>query len=89
MKNRHKPTKQIYKVMWLYYDEQGTDSGVVDIEAFTRKHAEEEFYKLNRKYVTGIDEKTKKPILNPRGGYMCESVLTYREWASDGRPTKI
>lgn len=84
-----KPSKQVYKVMWSYYDSIGTHTGVVDIEAPTREEAEKEFYKINRNYITGFDGKSKKPIYNPKGGYVCESVLTEREWIAEGRPTSV
>lgn len=86
-KNRHH--KQVYKVMWSYYDNIGHLSGVIDIEARCRKEAEIAFYKLNRPYVTGYDKKTNKPTFNPRGGYVCESVLTIPEWIAEGKPTRV
>lgn len=92
MKKKRKHTrnkKHIFKVMWTYYDSQGNFSGVIDIEAYTRKGAENEFYKINRKYIIGYNESDNSPVFNPKGGYVCESVLTEAEWVAEGSPTEV
>ena len=78
----------IYIVMYSYTDDFATTTGKVEISAKSRKDAERIFYKLNRKYVLGVD-KNKNPIINPRGGYVCEAVLTPHEWIKEGSPTSL
>ena len=77
-----------YIVMWTYYDEfAGTDGGHIEIQAENREAAERKFYQHNRPYVLGYENGI--PIVNPKGGYTCECVLTYAEWLSEGRPNSI
>lgn len=85
---RKKPNLNLYVVMYSYTDSFATTTGKVEISAKSRKDAERIFYKLNRKYVIGIGE-DKNPIFNPRGGYVCEAVLTYNEWKKEGSPTSL
>lgn len=88
---RHKSApkkRQLYKVLWSYEDNIGIDSGVLDVYATSHKEAEEEFYKSNRKLVIAVSAKGKS-ILNPRGGFIVESVLTESEWRQEGCPTKV
>lgn len=84
----NKSSKNLYKVLWSYYDCIGINSGLVDIRATTRKEAEKVFYKLNRPYVASYDKKSGKPNFNP-SGYVCEAVLTEEEWIREGKPTSV
>lgn len=70
-------------VMWSYQDNVGYDSGKIEIQAPTRKAAEEKFKSNNR---MRIDTKGRQ---NPQGGFTVEGVMTYDEWNKCGRPTKI
>lgn len=71
--------------MWSYEDNVGYLSGHLEVEAKSRKQAERNFYKIN------------KPLYSKEGdlavvgeeGYVCECVLTHREWIQEGRPEKI
>ena len=83
-----KKIDNIYIVMYSYTDSFATTTGKVEIRAKGRKDAERIFYKLNHKYVLGVD-KDKNPIINPRGGYVCEAVLTLNEWKKEGSPTSL
>ena len=77
-----------YIAMWSYQDNIGQNSGHVEIFAKNKKDAEKEFYKVNRKLILGFD-KQHKPIFNPNGGFVCESILTYDEWVGEGKPTSL
>jgi len=73
--------------MWSYHDLIGNDNGNVEILANSRKSAEAEFYKLNRPYIIGMENG--QPIYNPEGGFVCECVITYKEWLNEGSPEKL
>lgn len=88
MKKHNRRPKKIYKVMWSYYDSFASTNGVVSIEAHSRDEAEAIFYKLNHKYILG-HHKDGSPIINARGGYVCEGVLTMDEWIAEGMPTTL
>ena len=70
-------------VIWSYQDSGGYDSGKIEIQAPTRKAAEEKFKQNNRMRVDA------KGNDNPRGGFTVEVVMTYDEWNEHGRPTRI
>lgn len=83
MKRKHKPTRmRNWIVMWSYQDRVGYDSGKIEIQAPTRKAAEQQFRDNNRMRV--VDGK-----VNPAGGFEVEGVLTYDEWTKLGRPTRL
>lgn len=84
--NSHVP-KTLYKVLWSYEDDVGVDSGVLDVYATSHKEAEEIFYKNNRELVVGTSKG--KPVVNPKGGFVVESVLTEAEWKQEGCPTRV
>jgi hypothetical protein len=74
-----------YVIIWTYEDQIGHLSGKLEVEANSRKEAEGNFYKLNKPLIT----KERNMIVMGEEGYVCECVLTYREWVNEGRPEKI
>ena len=74
--------------MYSYQDRIGNNTGCVEITAFNRKDAENQFYKINRRLVLRVN-KQGNPVFNPLGGFVCESVLTYNEWVKEGKPTSL
>lgn len=70
-------------VIWSYQDNVGYDSGKIEVQAPTRKAAEEKFKQNNR---MRFDNKGKQ---NPQGGFTVEGVMTYKEWNECGRPTRV
>lgn len=71
--------------MWTYDDHIGYLSGKLEVEANSRKEAESDFYRLNKPLIT----KYKDMIVVGEEGYVCECVLTYREWIQEGSPEKV
>ncbi|MBQ2923306.1 MAG: hypothetical protein IJE60_09560 [Tyzzerella sp.] len=76
-----------YIIMWSYEDRNGQLRGNVEILANTRKESERIFYELNSPLVVKV--KNRQVFYNPNGGYVCECVLTYEEWLSEGSPEYI
>lgn len=70
-------------VIWSYQDNVGYDSGKIEIQAPTRKAAEEKFKQNNQ---MRVDNKGKQ---NPAGGFTVEVVMTYEEWNKCGRPERL
>ncbi len=73
-----------YIIMWSYEDRNGQLRGNVEILANTRKEAERTFYELNPPLI--FKAQNGQRIYNLNGGYVCECVLTYDEWLSEGSP---
>lgn len=82
MKQRREKLRN-WIVMWSYQDEVGRDSGKIEVQAPTRKAAEEKFKQNNR---MRVDDKGRQ---NPKGGFTVEGVLTYDEWNKCGRPERL
>ena len=83
MKREKRPARmRNWIVMWSYQDNVGYDSGKIEIQATSRKAAEQQFRKNNRMRI--VNGK-----VNPAGGFEVEGVLTYDEWTKLGRPTRL
>ncbi len=76
-----------YIIMWSYEDRSGQLRGNVEILANTRDEAETIFYELNPSLI--FKAKNGQCLYNSNGGYVCECVLTYEEWLSEGSPEYI
>lgn len=77
--------KQLYKVLWSYEDDVGTDSGVLDVYATSHQHAENIFKKNNRMLLSKVKGKVERNA----SGFTVESVLTEEEWQHEGCPTHV